>query len=126
MSIYHPVLLMVKFSEKERTLLKRISTSYVFCLLLFYISQLIELNNLILFYILFELLNLIFSRNIYLNTFGKTEIFLFSCTYFLSIFMILGYSFLLINNFTLVILLVLVCCLIDYSRFKKRKFDLNI
>lgn len=126
MSIYHPVLLMVKFSEKERTLLKRISTSYVFCLLLFYISQLIELNNLILFYILFELLNLIFSRNIYLNTFGKTEIFLFSCTYFLSIFMILAYSFLLINNFTLIILLVLAFCLIDYSRFKKRKFDLNI
>ena len=104
MSIYHPVLLMVKFSEKERTLLKK-DFDKLYILLLFYISQLIELNNLILFYILFELLNLIFSKNIYLNTFGKTEIFLFSCTYFLSIFMILGYSFLLINNFTLIILL---------------------
>ncbi len=30
------------------------------------------------------------------------------------------------NNFTLIILLVLACCLIDFSRFKKRKFDLNI
>tara|TARA_E500000331_G_C17144116_1_gene664122 strand:- start:9 stop:509 length:501 start_codon:yes stop_codon:yes gene_type:complete len=126
MSIYHPVLLMVKFSEKERTLLKGIAISYVSCLVLFFIFQLIEFNNLILFYILFELLNLIFSRSVYFNTFGKTKIFLFSYTYLLSIFMILAYSFLLINDFTLMILLVIASCLIDYSRFKKRKFDLNI
>ena len=126
MSIYHPVLLMVKFSEKERTLLKKILISYLSCLGLFYIFQLIELNNLILFYILFELLNLIFSRSLYFKTFGKTEIFLFSCTYFFSIFIVLAYSFLLIKNFTLIILLMLASCLIDYLRFKKKKFNLNI
>ena len=126
MSIYQPVLLMVKFSEKERILLKRIMISYLSCLVLFFIFQLIEFNNLILFYILFELLNLIFCRNVYINTFGKTEIFLFSYTYLLSVFIILTYSFLLINKFILVVPLLLSFFLIDYSRFKKRKFDLNI
>ena len=126
MSIYQPVLLFVKFSDREKELLNKLTFNYSFCLVMFYFFQIFDLNNLILFYILFEILNLYFSQKIYRSSFQNSNVFLVSYGYIVtSILVIYGNIF----NFEYIyfyVPLLLISYFLDYKRFKKRNLNLNL
>jgi hypothetical protein len=124
-SIYQPVLLFVKFSDKEKILLYGVLANYFFCLVLYILLHLFNLDNLIIFYMLFEICNLFVSSKIYKGTFGESKVYLISYSYPISMFLVLLYFYSKPNIF-LSLFSIFIILYIDYLRFKKNKLSLNL
>ena len=124
-SIYQPVFLFVKFSDKEKILLYGVFANYFFCFVFYILFHLFNLDNLIIFYMLFEICNLFISSKIYKRTFGESKVYLISYSYPVSIFLVSIIFFIKLNIF-LILFSIFIIYYIDYLRFKKNKLTLNL
>lgn len=120
MSIYQPTLMFIKFSEKEKDLLKLIFLNYLSLLTIFTLLQYFNLGNLIIFYILFELLNLVICNYLFVKNFEKRNLFFYSISYISNIVLIAMISMNVAINLYFIIFSILFFYFIDFYRLKNK------
>jgi len=118
MSIYQPTLMFIKFSEKEKELLKLVFFNYLFLLIIFSFLQYFNLGNLIIFYMLFEIINLVICNYLFIRNFEKRNLFIYSYSYILNVVYLVMISINITINLYLAIVSILFFYLIDFYRLK--------